>query len=102
MEERYICGRYGSLEGLELARAAVDIAGDKQAANIVLLDARDVCTFTDYFVICSGDNIRQIRTIYDEIEFGLKFGVKVCTAAAISEIIGQFVTGNNDRRKVLE
>jgi len=55
-----------------LARAAVEIASDKQAINIVLLDARDVCSFSDYFVICSGDNIRQIRTIYDEIEFGLK------------------------------
>jgi ribosome-associated protein len=38
----------------------------------VLLDARDVCSFTDYFVICAGDSERQIRTIYDEIEHSLK------------------------------
>jgi ribosome-associated protein len=50
----------------------VDIAGEKQAANIVLLDAREVCSFADYFVICSGDNERQLRTIYDEIELNLK------------------------------
>jgi len=50
----------------------VDIAGEKQAANIVLLDAREVCSFADYFVICSSDNERQLRTIYDEIELVLK------------------------------
>lgn len=57
---------------MEVARAAVDIAGEKQAVNIVLLDAREVCSFADYFVICSGDNERQLRTIYDEIEHSLK------------------------------
>jgi ribosome-associated protein len=65
VEEKY-------LEGLELARQAVDIASDKQASNIVLLDVREVCSFTDYFVICSGDNPRQIRTISDDIEKALK------------------------------
>ena len=55
-----------------MAHAAVDIAGEKQAANIVLLDAREVCSFADYFVICSGDNERQLGTIYDEIELNLK------------------------------
>ena len=50
----------------------VEVAGDKQAGDIVLLDARDVCSFTDYFVICAGDSERQVRTIYDEIEHSLK------------------------------
>ncbi len=38
----------------------------------MLLDARQVCSFTDYFVICAGDTERQIRAIYDEIECSLK------------------------------
>jgi len=38
----------------------------------VLLDARTVCSFADYFVICAGDSERQIRTIYDEVEHSLK------------------------------
>jgi len=50
----------------------VEVASDKQASNIVLLDARGVCSFADYFVICAGDTERQIRTIYDEIELTLK------------------------------
>lgn len=40
--------------------------------NIVLLDAREACSFADYFVICSGDSEKQIKAIYDEIEQVLK------------------------------
>lgn len=40
----------------------------------MLLDIRGVCSFADYFVICSGDSERQIQAIYDEIERVLKEG----------------------------
>lgn len=56
------------LEALDLARQAVDVASDKQAVNIVLLDVHETCGFADYFIICSGESGRQIRTIGDEIE----------------------------------
>ncbi len=52
----------------QLARAAVDIASDKKASDIILLDIRDVTTIADYFVICSGNNPRQIRAIADAID----------------------------------
>ncbi len=55
-----------------MARRAVEAASDKQATDIALLDARRVCSFADYFVICSGDSERQIKTIYDEIGHILK------------------------------
>jgi len=55
-----------------VARKAVEAASDKQASNIVLLDARGVCSFADYFMICSGDSDRQIQAIYDEIGHALK------------------------------
>ena len=38
----------------------------------MLLDARDVCAFADYFVICSGESERQVKAIYDEIGHALK------------------------------
>jgi ribosome-associated protein len=60
------------LEALELARKAVEIASDKQANNIVLLDVRDLSSFTDYFVICAGESARQLNTIVGEIEKTLK------------------------------
>ena len=50
----------------------VEAASDKQASDIVWLDTRKVCTFTDYFVICSGDSDRQIQAIYDEVDHILK------------------------------
>ncbi len=56
------------LDSGQLARAAVDIASDKKASDIILLDIRDVTTIADYFVICSGNNRRQIQAIADAIE----------------------------------
>ena len=60
------------LEALEIARKAVEVASEKQATDILLLDIRDVCSFADYFVICSGESSRQLRAIYEEIEHALK------------------------------
>ena len=60
------------LEGLEIARKVVEAASSKQATDIVLLDIRGVCSFADYFVICSGESERQIKTITEEIEHILK------------------------------
>jgi ribosome-associated protein len=60
------------LEALEIAHRAVEAASAKQASDIVLLDTRGVCSFADYFVICSGDSERQIKTIYDEVRHILK------------------------------
>jgi ribosome-associated protein len=37
-----------------------------------VLDLRDVTTFTDTLIICSGTNARQIQTIADEIEQQIK------------------------------
>jgi len=50
----------------------VEAASDKQAVDIVLLDTRNVCSFADYFVICSGDSPRQIDALREEIEHVLK------------------------------
>lgn len=50
----------------------VEAASDKQAVDIVLLDTRSVCSFADYFVICSGDSPRQIDALREEIEHALK------------------------------
>ena len=46
---------------------AVGAADDKQAADITVLDLREVAGFTDYFVICSGHNARQVRAIADHV-----------------------------------
>jgi len=55
-----------------VAHKAVEAASDKQASDIVLLDAKGICSFADYFVICNGDNERQLKTIHEEIGHILK------------------------------
>jgi len=46
---------------------AIVAAEDKKAFEIVLLDLRKAGGFADYFLVCSGGNPRQIRTIADAI-----------------------------------
>ena len=38
----------------------------------MLLDAREVCSFADYFVVCSAESERQMKTVSEEIEHVLK------------------------------
>lgn len=51
---------------------AIAAARDKQAIDVVVLDLRKAGGFTDYFVICSGANLRQIRAIADAVEETLR------------------------------
>ncbi len=51
---------------------AVDAARDKKAEDIVVLDLRNAGGFTDYFVICTGGNARQITAIADSVREKLK------------------------------
>jgi ribosome-associated protein len=52
---------------LDLAHRIVDIAGDRQAVDVVLLDIREVAAFADYFVVCSGTSERQIKAVVDTV-----------------------------------
>ena len=54
--------------------AAVKAAEDKKAEALVVLDLRKAAGFTDYFVICSGTNPRQIRAIADGVMDALAAG----------------------------
>ena len=57
---------------LELARRIVELAEDKKAADIVLLDLTELTTLADYFVICSGGSERQLDAIADGIISALR------------------------------
>ena len=59
-------------EVIEIAKRIVEAAADKQASDIVLLDARQACSFADYFVICNGESARQIEAIRQAIDEVLK------------------------------
>ena len=51
-----------------MAQAIVDVAADKKASDVILLDIRELSVIADYFVICTGNNSRQINAIRSAIE----------------------------------
>jgi ribosome-associated protein len=71
-------GPYSGKDATLLARAqkaailAARIAYDKKAEDITILFIRDLLFITDFFVICSGRNRRQLQTISQEIEKSLE------------------------------
>ena len=50
----------------------MDLAADKKASDIVLLELYGLTTLTDYFVIASGGSERQLQAIADGIAEGLR------------------------------
>jgi ribosome-associated protein len=55
----------------ELAVRIADIIADTPAADTLVLDIQEISTFADYFVICSGENERQLRAISEAITLKL-------------------------------
>lgn len=55
----------------EIAKA-VTAALDKKAMDVVVLDLRHTPAFTDFFLLCSGQNTRQVHAIADAIEEALR------------------------------
>ena len=51
---------------------ALAAAQDKKALDLVVLDLRKGTAFTDFFVIGTGANVRQVQAIADAIEEALR------------------------------
>ncbi len=52
--------------------AAIEAAHGKKASHLVVLDLRKSSAFTDYFVLCTGQNVRQVTAISDAIRDALR------------------------------
>ena len=65
-------GTTSLLKPAEYARVAVDVASDKLASDIVMLDIRGVSDFADYFVILTAESARQMDNLTEEIESALE------------------------------
>jgi len=52
--------------------AAIQACLDKKAEELSILEMEKGSSFTDYFVLCSGTNPRQVQAIADEVELRLK------------------------------
>ena len=52
----------------DLVMEAAEAASSKKAERIVILDVSQLLVITDHFLVCNGNNERQVRTIADEVE----------------------------------
>jgi ribosome-associated protein len=57
-----------------LADLIAAIVSDRKAIDVRVLDLREIVTYTDWFVICSGNTDRQAKAIHDAVHQGLKDG----------------------------
>jgi ribosome-associated protein len=60
------------LSGEALVERIVDVASDRKAVDIRVLDVRGIVGYTDWFVICSGRSERQAKAIHDAVYESLK------------------------------
>ena len=60
------------MDSRKLALLCRELADNKKAEDIVILDVREVSSVTDYFVIASGSSEPHLRAIVDEITDKLK------------------------------
>jgi ribosome-associated protein len=56
----------------ERMRRALNAAAEKKALDLTVLDLRGIAGFTDFFVIASGTNRRQVQAVSDEVVEQLK------------------------------
>jgi ribosome-associated protein len=67
-----LAGTLRALSSLDQARRIAALAQEKLAEDVVILDMRPVCVYTDFFVLATGRNARQTKAIFDEVYGQLK------------------------------
>ena len=80
-----------ALTSLEQARRIAALASEKLAEDVVILDMRPVCVYTDFFVLASGRNSRQTGAIYDEVHGRLKQEAKLIPRAVDGQREGDWI-----------
>jgi len=64
--------RAEAVDSERLAERIAQIASDRKAIDIRVLDLRGLVSYTDFFVICSGNTERQTRAIHESVHQELK------------------------------
>jgi ribosome-associated protein len=75
----------------EQARRIAALAQDKLARDVVILDMRPVCTYTDFFVVATGNNPRQTKAIWDEVHARLKHDGRMLPRSVEGENEGTWI-----------
>jgi ribosome-associated protein len=83
-----------TLSPLEQARRVAALAQEKLAEDVVILDMRPVCTYTDFFVVCTGRNPRQTAAIWDEVHGKLKHDHRLVPRSVDGEREGTWIVAD--------
>ena len=73
------------MTSIEQARRIAALAQEKLARDVVILDMQPVCTYTDYFVVATGNNPRQTKAIWDEVHERLKHDERLLPRSVAGE-----------------
>ncbi len=65
---KIISKEFADMPSLELAQLLSKAALDKKAENLVILDVKEISSFTDYFVIMSGRSTRHVQGLADAVD----------------------------------
>ena len=60
------------MEAFEKAKTCGMLAEEKKAKDVVIMKLDDLTDITDYFLVASGTSERQVKTIADNVEAGMK------------------------------
>ena len=60
------------LNALNLARAIVESLEDKKGEDILLIDIKEIASFTDYFVICTGTSDRMLDALAKSVQDAMR------------------------------
>ena len=83
-----------TLTPLEQARRIAGLAQEKLAEDVVILDMRPACSYTDFFVICTGRNARQTKAIWDEVHERLKHEGRILPQRVEGASEGSWIVGD--------
>ena len=75
----------------EEVKLALHCASDKKASHIVVIDLREIASFTEFFVVASGNNQRQVQAIADEINERLKKELNIKTVRTEGYTAGEWI-----------
>jgi len=65
-----------SIDGKERVLLCVNASLKKKAKDLIILNVKELSSFADYFIICSGTSDRQVQAIASSIQENLKeFGI---------------------------
>jgi ribosome-associated protein len=83
------------LTSIEQARRIAALAQEKLAKDVVILDMQRVCSYTDYFVVCTGANPRQTKAIWDEVHVRLKREEGILPRSAAGEAEATWIVADS-------